>query len=588
MKVALFYVVIHSIGATFSMTRIHLLISFTCLILLVGGVHANTLVGGQITRATWTKLGEPWEVTSPCTLASGRSLTIEAGVRVLMHSGTGINVLGVLHVRGTPVDSVYFLPEGSGQWSGISVSGGDSSSFAYTRLSGCQFNGTGGALRVSKLGTRVYLANCVIRDNVADIGGGLHIHTGARAVLQTCTISRNHARGAGGGIEINGASAFLRNCTISRNTTRWGGGVEIINSEVRLEDCTISQNNVGDRGGGASVSTPPLSGGKPSKATFVRCTIEGNTANGGAGIYVSGVAEATLDSCTLTANSAAGDGGGIFVSGSDVLLQGCIVSHNEAFFGGAISARSAAGVVAKRCLLTSNGASNGGMIYGENRSVIALEACTVVSNVAQSDGGAVYLMGGSSVTTRSSILWDNVPCEVFNHPTNPGTIEYAYSCVCSETVVIGPGNIANDPMFTNTAFGDYTLLRGSPCIDTGDPAAPIDKDGSRADMGAIPYTHPVIELPPPSDMAINAGPNPFHATTLIRLTLPISGSARAVLYDIRGVRVRTMIHRKLTAGTHIVTWDGRDETGRQCASGVYLIHLVATSRSATTRLTLVR
>jgi hypothetical protein len=49
-----------------------------------------------------------------------------------------------------------------------------------------------------------------------------------------------------------------------------------------------------------------------------------------------------------------------------------------------------------------------------------------------------------------------------------------------EAVFSGTGNIKSDPSFYS---GDYRLMPGSPCINTGDPASPLDPDGSRIDMG---------------------------------------------------------------------------------------------------------
>jgi hypothetical protein len=53
----------------------------------------------------------------------------------------------------------------------------------------------------------------------------------------------------------------------------------------------------------------------------------------------------------------------------------------------------------------------------------------------------------------------------------------------------GTGNINADPLFVDSANGDYSLSWNSPCIDAGDPASPLDQDGSRADMGALPFIH---------------------------------------------------------------------------------------------------
>ena len=51
------------------------------------------------------------------------------------------------------------------------------------------------------------------------------------------------------------------------------------------------------------------------------------------------------------------------------------------------------------------------------------------------------------------------------------------------------GNISSDPDFFDFYAGNGLLNTSSPCIDTGDPASPLDPDGTQADMGAIPYDH---------------------------------------------------------------------------------------------------
>ncbi|MCK6445427.1 MAG: DUF1565 domain-containing protein [Planctomycetes bacterium] len=51
----------------------------------------------------------------------------------------------------------------------------------------------------------------------------------------------------------------------------------------------------------------------------------------------------------------------------------------------------------------------------------------------------------------------------------------------------GNGNFVADPLFVAPATGDYSLSPGSPCIDAGNPASPLDPDCSRRDVGAIPF-----------------------------------------------------------------------------------------------------
>jgi hypothetical protein len=50
----------------------------------------------------------------------------------------------------------------------------------------------------------------------------------------------------------------------------------------------------------------------------------------------------------------------------------------------------------------------------------------------------------------------------------------------------GSGNFTADPLFVDGST-NYHLQTGSPCIDSGDPASPLDTDGTRADVGAFAF-----------------------------------------------------------------------------------------------------
>ena len=70
-------------------------------------------------------------------------------------------------------------------------------------------------------------------------------------------------------------------------------------------------------------------------------------------------------------------------------------------------------------------------------------------------------------------------------------------------------------------------------------------------------------------------PNPFNSETVIEYALPQSGEIQLMIYDVTGQRVVTLASGPRQAGTYALRWDGRDDAGRQMASGVYLYRLEA-------------
>ena len=64
-------------------------------------------------------------------------------------------------------------------------------------------------------------------------------------------------------------------------------------------------------------------------------------------------------------------------------------------------------------------------------------------------------------------------------------------------------------------------------------------------------------------------PNPFSTETTISYSVRSKGRVRMEVYTLTGRLVRTLIDSSVDVGAHQVTWDGKDNRGRDVGSGVY-------------------
>ncbi|HZM17103.1 MAG TPA: C25 family cysteine peptidase [Candidatus Krumholzibacteria bacterium] len=100
---------------------------------------------------------------------------------------------------------------------------------------------------------------------------------------------------------------------------------------------------------------------------------------------------------------------------------------------------------------------------------------------------------------------------------------------------------------------------------------------------------------PASELRLHAAvPNPFNPNTRLAFDVPaLAGATVAVavrldLIDARGRVVATPVRGMLRPGPHAIQWDGRDASGREAPSGVYVARLSAADRVVTRKLTLLR
>jgi len=171
-------------------------------------------------------------------------------------------------------------------------------------------------------------------------------------------------------------------------------------------------------------------------------------------------------------------GGGIYCFESSPLILECNIENCDAGTGGGLYCKNGSPIVGN-CLISGCSAGNGGGVRIYSTTLSAMN-CTIVDNSAEYKGGGFYSYI-SNLNISNSIVRGNTTTSIDYYGDMPlvtfTNIEGGWA---------GQSNIDLPAMFAGG--GDYSLLEGSPCIDTGNPETPnIPWGGSRRDMGAFEF-----------------------------------------------------------------------------------------------------
>jgi hypothetical protein len=93
---------------------------------------------------------------------------------------------------------------------------------------------------------------------------------------------------------------------------------------------------------------------------------------------------------------------------------------------------------------------------------------------------------------------------------------------------------------------------------------------------------------PASRILLRNVPNPFNPTTRIMYELPEAGPASLCIYDLQGRLVRKLVSDWRGTGPQQEIWNGRDDSGNPCSSGIYIYRLQAGPFQGTGKMTLAR
>ena len=82
-------------------------------------------------------------------------------------------------------------------------------------------------------------------------------------------------------------------------------------------------------------------------------------------------------------------------------------------------------------------------------------------------------------------------------------------------------------------------------------------------------------------------PNPFNGSTTVSFEIPWEGETDVTVqaFDLRGRLVKVLLEETVSKGVHSVAWDGRDERGELCPSGIYFLNITAGLSSSRLKIT---
>ena len=279
----------------------------------------------------------------------------------------------------------------------------------------------GGAILIpSGGGTTAELSDCIIEDCQAEKGGAIGCGKGGTVKLTNTTIKKCKASGSGsdsggGAIFAQGATIEMTGCTLTGNEAKSGGAIYAVKKDSTASTVTISGGTIGGTTEDeANKATGTDSGNGFGGAVFVKgatvningCTLEGNKAKNGGGVYMEG------GNCTLngslknnkTTELASSSGGSIYLeNGTLTMKTGAEISGSEASVSGGgvyISAHDGG---------TASFTMEGGTISGcKVSSAYFVDGGGVCVEVAHgSTGTANFIMQGGSITGCKAVINDN-------------------------------------------------------------------------------------------------------------------------------------------------------------------------------------
>jgi hypothetical protein len=359
---------------------------------------------------------------------------------------------------------------------------------------------------------------------------------------------------------VSGGTVFVRPGTytgaLNRDLTPRGKNITIVSTEGR-EETIIDCQGMGR-------------GFNFQNTETAACVVDGFTIRNGAGAPGGGIrcyynCSPRLRNLRIEDCSATGNGGGIFcgLAASPTIEDVAIVGCSATGSGGGISFVTTTATVANVTIHGCSSGTNAGGIACSGASSRPTVQNTIIAG--STSGAGLSCVDSASPTTTHSCVYGNA----------------GGNALCGSA----SENLAVDPRFCDAGGGDLTLRHDSPCIPNGNPwgvtigaygAGPCDTWVPEAGEPAVAVLHPPY-------------PNPANSGASLAFDLARPGQVEVIIHDAAGRVVRMLVSgSRLGAGPHTVSWDRRDDDGRDVASGVYFCSVRCDGQRVTGKLVVVR
>ena len=97
-----------------------------------------------------------------------------------------------------------------------------------------------------------------------------------------------------------------------------------------------------------------------------------------------------------------------------------------------------------------------------------------------------------------------------------------------------------------------------------------------------------LTLVPLSTLNLRNYPNPFNPETTISFEISKPGDVILDVFNLKGQLIKRLINNQMTAGKHNVIWDGKDNNGKICSSGVYYYRIESNGITETKKMVLMK